>query len=66
MGWIDRGSLYGIVKRMGSIVELASDAAVGWRSLGALFLTGGLLSVAAIPLAATGGSRTTLRALDFH
>jgi diguanylate cyclase (GGDEF)-like protein/putative nucleotidyltransferase with HDIG domain len=42
---------------MGSIVELASDAAVGWRSLGALFLTGGFLAVAAIPLAGTGGYR---------
>jgi hypothetical protein len=31
--------------------------AAGWRSLGALFLTGGLLAVAAIPLAATGGYR---------
>jgi diguanylate cyclase (GGDEF)-like protein len=43
--------------RMVSIVELASDAAVGWRSLGALFLAGGFLAVAAIPLAGTGGYR---------
>jgi diguanylate cyclase (GGDEF)-like protein len=42
---------------MGSIVELASDAAAGWRSLGALFLTGGFLALGAIPLAATGGYR---------
>ena len=42
---------------MGSVLELASDEAVGWRSLGALFLTGGVLAVAAIPLAATGGYR---------
>jgi diguanylate cyclase (GGDEF)-like protein len=55
--WIDRRRLLGIVKRMGSIMELTSDAAVGWRSLGALFLTGGFLAVAAIPLAATVGYR---------
>jgi diguanylate cyclase (GGDEF)-like protein len=52
-----RGRLCAIVRRLGSIVELASDEAVGWRSLGALFLTGGFLAVAAIPLAATGGYR---------
>jgi diguanylate cyclase (GGDEF)-like protein len=57
MAWIDRRCLDRIVRRMGSIVELASDTAVGWRSLGALFLTGGCLAIAAIPLAATGGYR---------
>jgi diguanylate cyclase (GGDEF)-like protein/putative nucleotidyltransferase with HDIG domain len=57
VAWIDRQRLCGMLKRMGSIVELTSDAAVGWRSLGALFLTGGFLAVAAIPLAATGGYR---------
>jgi diguanylate cyclase (GGDEF)-like protein/putative nucleotidyltransferase with HDIG domain len=57
IAWIDRRRLCGIVKRVGSIVEQASDEAVGWRSLGALFLTGGCLAVAAIPLAATGGYR---------
>ena len=57
IAWLQRRWLSGAVKRMGSIVELASDAAVGWRSLGALFLTGGVLAVAAIPLAATSGYR---------
>jgi diguanylate cyclase (GGDEF)-like protein len=57
IAWVDRGGLCGIFKRMGSAVELASDEAVGWRSLGALFLTGGCLAVAAIPLAGTGGYR---------
>jgi diguanylate cyclase (GGDEF)-like protein/putative nucleotidyltransferase with HDIG domain len=54
---IYRLRFWGIIKRMVSITELASDTAAGWRSLGALFLTGGLLAVAAIPLAATGGYR---------
>jgi diguanylate cyclase (GGDEF)-like protein len=57
VAWIDRQRLCGMLKRMGSIVELTSDAAVGWRSLGALFLTGGFLAVGAIPLAGTGGIR---------
>jgi diguanylate cyclase (GGDEF)-like protein len=35
---------------------MASDEAVSWRSLGALFLAGGVLSVAGIPLASSKGS----------
>jgi diguanylate cyclase (GGDEF)-like protein len=57
IAWVDRGRLCAIFRRISSAVELASDAAVGWRSLGALFLTGGLLAAAAIPLAATSGDR---------
>jgi diguanylate cyclase (GGDEF)-like protein len=54
---VNRHRLCDVFRRMGSAVELASDEAVGWRSLGALFLTGGFLAVAAIPLATTGGYR---------
>jgi diguanylate cyclase (GGDEF)-like protein len=40
-------------------VGLASDEAVGWRSLGVLFLVGGSLSVAAIPLVSYKGSHAS-------
>jgi len=48
----------GIFSRIELAVELASDDAVGWRSLGALFLVGGLLSLAAIPLGSIGVTRS--------
>ncbi|MEA2158926.1 MAG: hypothetical protein QOD66_1306 [Solirubrobacteraceae bacterium] len=47
----------GIFSRIELAVELASDDAVGWRSLGALFLVGGLLSLAAIPFGSAGVHR---------
>jgi diguanylate cyclase (GGDEF)-like protein len=44
-----------IFSRIEQAIALASDEAVGWRSLGALFLIGGLLSLAALPLASFKG-----------
>jgi diguanylate cyclase (GGDEF)-like protein len=44
-------------------VELASDHVVRWRSLGALFVIGGLLSLSAIPLTTTAGVRALVVAL---
>jgi diguanylate cyclase (GGDEF)-like protein/putative nucleotidyltransferase with HDIG domain len=44
-----------IFSRIEQAIALASDEAVGWRSLGALFLVGGLLSLAALPLASSKG-----------
>jgi diguanylate cyclase (GGDEF)-like protein/putative nucleotidyltransferase with HDIG domain len=43
----------GIFSRVELAVELASDEAVSCRSLGALFLVGGILSLATIPLASS-------------
>jgi diguanylate cyclase (GGDEF)-like protein len=48
---VDRSRRSGVFSRIELAVELASDEAVGWRSLGALFLVGGTLSVATIPFA---------------
>lgn len=44
-------------------LELASDEVVGWRSLGALFLIGAFLAVAAIPLWLAGGYRSLIVAV---
>lgn len=52
-GGVDRRRRSAIFRRIELAVELASDEAVGWRSLGALFLVGGILSVATIPLASS-------------
>ena len=43
----------GVFNRMELAVELASDEAVSSRSLGALFLAGGILSLVTIPLASS-------------
>lgn len=52
-----RGWAAGIGRRLTIAVELGSDEVVRWRSLAALFVIGGVLSLSAMPLAGTGGQR---------
>jgi len=47
----------GVFNRMELAVELASDEAVSSRSLGALFLAGGILSLATIPIQSSSTRR---------
>jgi diguanylate cyclase (GGDEF)-like protein len=60
---VDRWRGPGLLRRIKLAVGLASDEAVSWYSLGALFLAGGFLTVAAIPLSPASGSHPVLVAL---
>jgi diguanylate cyclase (GGDEF)-like protein len=62
-GDVDRWRGPGLLRRIKLAVGLASDEAVSWYSLGALFLAGGFLTAVAIPLAPTSGSQPVLVAL---
>ena len=53
----------GLLRRVELTIWLANEEAVGWRSLGALFLAGGLLSETAIPLAPESTSYPVVVAL---
>jgi diguanylate cyclase (GGDEF)-like protein/putative nucleotidyltransferase with HDIG domain len=53
---VDRRRGSRMFSRIELAVELASDETVGWRSLGALFLAGGALSVVAMPMVSSRGS----------
>ncbi|MGB9182476.1 MAG: diguanylate cyclase [Solirubrobacteraceae bacterium] len=53
LGTVGRRRRSGIFSRIELAVELASDEAVSCRSLGALYLAGGILSLVTIPLASS-------------
>lgn len=60
---VDRRRGSGLLQRIKPAVGIASDEAMSWRSLGALFLAGGALSEVAVPFAPSSGSHPVLVAV---